>query len=124
MTPGDLEGHPWLYTLSGPSGSCSPGYLIALRDQLLTAPESSVSTKHLASVSANFCICCSRFPASLRFLCRRKNWPGIFCFPPMCRMPDMALSSHSQEALKSQKDIKIRTPFFHEMMTSCLYPWL
>lgn len=90
------------------------------RDQLLTAPETSVSTKHLASFSANFCTCCSCFPASLRFICRRKNWPGIFCFPQMCRMPDMALSSHSQEALKSQKDVKIRTPFLHEMMTSCL----
>lgn len=82
-------------TVSGPSGSTGSHHLSVLGDQLLTAPKRSVSTKLLASFSANFCICGSCFLVSLRFTCKRKNWPGIFCYPLVCKNLGVVLSCHS-----------------------------
>lgn len=48
MAPRELEGQ--LYR---------PGHLMALRDQPFIALDTSISTKHLASFSVNFCILCS-----------------------------------------------------------------
>ena len=77
------------------SGSSGSGHLFVLRDQLLIAPKTSVATKLLASFSANFCICGSCFLVSLRFICKRKNWLGIFCYPLVYKNPGMVLSCHS-----------------------------
>lgn len=61
MTPGELKGCSWLYRVS--QALVAPLALVislSLRDQLLIAPKTSVSTKLLASFP-NFCICGSCF---------------------------------------------------------------